>query len=110
MLVGRSRLGIIDGLGSFRRHVVLVVLGQHNVCPEASISLDTPFRDHTLPFAHETRKLAAKDNRGIRHRIRNQQLDLGPIPLDAGRLDADTDTDALARQFLWASAAASAAP
>ena len=47
---------LLQRVGDFLRHVVLVVLGQHGVGLEPAAGLERAFGDHALPFAEQVRQ------------------------------------------------------
>src|SRR4051812_39906370 len=48
--------GLLERLCGFRRHVVLVVLGQHLARLEDPVGPDSALRDHPLALAEQVRK------------------------------------------------------
>src|SRR5687768_4542150 len=49
----------LQRLGDLRRHVGLVVLGQHLACDELAAVVERAFDDHALAFAEQVRQQAA---------------------------------------------------
>jgi hypothetical protein len=52
-LVGRALVRVADGLGGFRRHVVLVVLGQHFAGGEAAVIAELALGDDAFAFLEQ---------------------------------------------------------
>jgi hypothetical protein len=56
-MLGSGFLGIIDGLGGFRRHVVLVVLGQYFAGGKVPSAVILPWATTPLPSLNRSGRM-----------------------------------------------------
>src|SRR5690606_21805451 len=80
----RSRLvRLLYRLGGLRRHVVLVVLGEHLARVEDAVGAELALRDHALALAEEVRQRPLVDDGYRLRRIRDDEVHRDAVGLAA---------------------------
>src|SRR5438552_6798940 len=98
-----DRLCLLDRVRRRRRHVVLVVLGEHLARVENSVRPKLSLSHHTLALAEQIREEAAVDDRDVLRRVRDDELhgDAVGLALHASRRDHPADAERASLRHLF---------
>src|SRR5690606_35518312 len=92
--------GLAQRLGRLRRHVVLVVLGEHLGGGEHAVRPDAALRDDTLALAEEVRQAAGVGHRDRLRIVGDAEGHAGAVALQAARLHQAADAEAASARCL----------